>query len=321
MTIAPLIKPERLQAGDVVGVISPASPPPDPNAIDRSIAALEKLGFKPRLAPHARQRHGFLAGSDADRAADLMEMFRDTAVKAIFCIRGGYGTARLLPMLDYDVIRKHAKILVGFSDATTLHCALLIHANLISFHGPMLNSGLAGSDTPPFVVQSLLRAITQPTPTGSLCQGYGKETLEVVRGGIAEGALIGGNLTVLCTTLGTRYQPDFKAKILLLEEVDEKPYRVDRNLTHLRNAGVLGQVAGVAVGINHNCTDPKAGTATEYRQTVMDVLRERLDPLGVPVVTGLPFGHVPWNATFPLGVSARLDGENADLVITEAGVC
>lgn len=284
------------------------------------MAALEKLGFRPRLSPHARERHGFLAGSDAGRAADLMQMFTDTEVKAIFCVRGGYGTARFLSLLDYGVIRQNPKILVGFSDATTLHCAIQLNANLVSFHGPMLNSGFAASDVPPFVAQSLLRAVSEPSPAGSVCQGYGKETMKIIRGGIAEGELIGGNITVLCTTLGTRYQPDFKNKILLLEEVDEKPYRIDRNLTHLQNAGLLGLVAGVAVGINHNCDDPKAATAGEYRQTVMDVLEERLSPLGVPVVAGLPFGHVPWNATMPLGVRARLDGVGGDLVITEAGV-
>jgi len=306
--------------GDVVGVISPSSPPPDPDAIGRSVAALEKLGFRPRLGPHAHDRHGFLAGSDADRAADLMQMFTNPEVKAIFCVRGGYGTARILGLLDYEAIRRNPKILVGFSDATTLHCALQIHASLISFHGPMLNSGLAASDVPPFVAQSLLRAISEPSPPGSICQGYEKKTVEIIHGGVAEGELIGGNITVLCTTVGTRYQPDFKNKILLLEEVDEKPYRIDRNLTHLHNTGLLGQVAGVAVGINHNCDDPRAATAGEYRQTVADVLKERLASLGVPVVAGLPFGHIPWNATMPLGVQARLDGKQGDLVITEPGV-
>jgi len=315
-----LIKPERLRLGDMVGIIAPASPPPDPQATDRSAAALEKLGFKPKLARHVRERLGFLAGTDRDRAADLMAMFTNDKVKAIICLRGGYGTARLLPLLDYEVIRQHPKILVGYSDLTTLHCALLKKSNLISFHGPMLNAELSSDKLPEFTRQSLLRAVMEPVPAGGICAGYKAKTVSVLRRGRAVGELIGGNLSVLCTTLGTPYQPDFKNKILFLEDVSEKPFRFDRMLTHFLNAGVLQQVAGVAVGINVDCADPHPNQLKEYRQTLDDVLAERLKLLKVPVVVGLPFGHQPWNATLPLGVRAELDGAKGDLIITEAAV-
>src|SRR5437879_3399436 len=141
-----LRKPERLRAGDIVGVVAPASPPPDPKTIDRAIAALERLGFKARLAPHARRRLGFLAGSDRERAADLMRMFTDRGVRAIFCVRGGYGAARLLPLLDFDLIRRHPKIFVGYSDITSLHCALMTRGQLVTFHGPMLNADFSKPD-------------------------------------------------------------------------------------------------------------------------------------------------------------------------------
>jgi len=201
-----------------------------------------------------------------------------------------------------------------------LHCAFLKKANLLSFHGPMLDSHLVNARLPEFTWQSFQRTLLRPSPAGSICQGYRGKTVSVLRRGVASGQLLGGNLSVLCTTLGTPYQPSFKDKILFFEDLDEPPYRFDRMLTHLLNAGMLRQVAGVAVGINKNCLDPKARRAKEYRQTVQDVLKERLLPLKVPVVTGLPFGHVPLNATLPLGVQAMLDGNKGDLVITEAAV-
>jgi muramoyltetrapeptide carboxypeptidase len=315
-----LIKPGRLQFGDGVGIVAPAGPPTDPKAVDDYFAALEKLGFKPKLAPNVRKRFGFLAGTDEERADDLMGFFADRDVKAIFCLRGGYGSARLLRLLDYHFIRKHPKILIGFSDITSLHCALLTRARLVSFHGPTLNTSLTNDNPPDFVLQSLWKTVMEPSAAGGICEGYTQNTVSILKSGVASGQLIGGNLSVLCTTLGTPFQPCFKDSILFFEDVDEEPYNFDRMLTQLLNAGALQQVAGVAVGINKNCKDPDAGKTKEYLQTLGDVLEERLKPLGVPVVTGLPFGHVRWNATLPVGIQARLDGEKGDLIITEAAV-
>ncbi len=314
------IKPHRLSPGETIGIVAPASAPPDPKAIDRSVAVLEGLGFKVKLAPNARKRRGFLAGSDRERAADLMKMFVDARIKAILCVRGGYGTARLLSLLDFPTIARNPKIFIGYSDITSLHCAFLAKANLVSFHGPMLNSEFIREDLPDFTLRSFSRTLMRASAPGGICQGYKTKTVSILRRGTAAGRLIGGNLSLLCTTLGTPYQPSFKDKILFLEDLDEPPYRFDRMLTHLLNAGLLQQVAGVAVGLNKNCKDPKARTATEYRQTLEDVLRERLLPLKVPVVAGLPFGHVRHNATLPIGVQATLDAERGDLAINEAAV-
>jgi muramoyltetrapeptide carboxypeptidase len=315
----PLI-PDRLNYGDTVGIIAPASAPPDPKNIDRSVSALKRLGFKPKLAPNVHKRWGFLAGNDRDRAGDLMRMFTDRKVKAIVCVRGGYGTARLLPMLDYRAIRANPKIFVGYSDITSLHCAFLVKSNLVSFHGPMLNSDFIKKDFPDFTLQSFLKAIMQPCPPGSIREGYKKKSVTVLRGGKASGRLIGGNITLLCAALGTPYQPSFRNSILFFEDLDEVPYRFDRMLTQLLNAGLLQQVAGIAIGINANCTDPKAKNAREYRQTLEDVFKERLLPLKVPIVAGLPFGHIPMNATLPIGVRATLDANKGDLIIDEPGV-
>jgi muramoyltetrapeptide carboxypeptidase len=249
-----------------------------------------------------------------------MKMFLDPKVDAILCVRGGYGTARVLPLLDYGQIRRHPKVFVGFSDVTSLHCAFLKDAGLVSFHGPMLNSHFIKDDLPRFTLQGFLRTVTVPRPAGSICQGYKRKTISVLRGGRASGRLIGGNLSVLCTTVGTPHQPDFKGRILFFEDLDEVPYRFDRMLTHLLNAGLLQQVAGIAIGINANCADPKAKGAREYRQRVEDVLQERLVPLKIPIVSGLPFGHVPFNATLPIGVAATLDANHGDLVIETAAV-
>jgi muramoyltetrapeptide carboxypeptidase len=314
-----LIKPQRLQFGDTIGLIAPASAPPDAKNIDRSVAALERLGFKVKLAPRARSRWGFLAGTDRERAGDAMKMFTERSVKAIVCIRGGYGTARLLNLLDYKIIRSNAKVFVGFSDITSLHCAFLVKANLISFHGPMTNSDFVKEEFPKFALDSFLRTLMKPEPPGSICFGYRKKP-DVLRSGKASGQLIGGNISLLCTTLATPFQPSFKNKILFIEDLDEPPYRFDRMLTHLLNAGLLQQVAGIAIGVNAGCEDPKAKGAKEYRQTLEDVLRERLLPLKIPVVMNLPFGHVPMNATIPFGARAMLDADKGDLLITESVV-
>ncbi len=330
-----LLKPNRLKFGDTIGIVAPASAPPDPQSIDRSIAVLHRLGFKTKLARNVRKRWGFLAGNDRERAADLMQVFADRKVDAIICVRGGYGTARLLPLLDYEVIRRNPKIFLGYSDITSLHCAFLKKAGLVSFHGPMLNSDFVKEDMPEFTLRSCLRILMEPTATGSIanCQSaIGnrqftirpparlRKVLSILHPGRASGPLIGGNITLLCTSLGTPWQPSFKNAILFFEDLKEEPYRYDRSLTHLLNAGVLSQVAGVAIGINADCHDPKAKKLKEYRQTLEDVFRDRLRPLKIPVVMNLPFGHIPCNATLPIGVRATLDADEGDLVIEEPAV-
>ena len=331
-----LIRPHHLSPGDTLGIIAPASAPPDSRTIDRSVGVLEELGFNVKLGPNVRNRHGYLAGSDRERASDVMQMFTDRRVHGILCVRGGYGTARLLPLLDYRVIRAHAKVFVGYSDITSLHCAFLTKAKLISFHGPMLNSDLNHAALPDFTRQSFLRTLARPLtrldghplPSGcgegrgagfpvSIAQGYRRKTIKILRGGVARGQLIGGNLTLLCTTIGTPWQPPFRGRILFLEELSEPPYRFDRMLTYLLNCGLLQQVAGIAIGLNADCEDPKAKRSKEYHQTLEDVLKERLLPLKIPVVAGLPFGHVPHNATLPVGAQVMLDAERGDLFITQ----
>ena len=308
-------KPKRLQPGDTIAIVSPSSPPPNPKNIDRAVEMLKALGYRVKVAANARKRHGFLAGSDRERAADLMRAFTDRDVKAILCVRGGHGATRLLPLLDYAAIRRNPKIFVGYSDITALHCALLTKANLVTFHGPMLNADFVVQGFPKFIRESFFRTLAQASAPGGIRQGYKAETVSVLRGGVVRGELVGGNLSLLCSLIGTPWLPSFRRKILFLEDVNEAPYRVDRKLTHLLNTGLLQQVAGVAVGLCADCEDATAMRRGEFRQTLDGVLRERLLPLKVPVVKGLPFGHVPMNATLPVGVRVTLDGRAGDLIL------
>jgi len=184
-----------------------------------------------------------------------------------------------------------------------------------------LNSDFVHEEMPQFTKQSFLRTLTKTTAPGRISQGYRQKTVKILRRGIARGRLIGGNLTLLCTTIGTPWQPAFRGGILFFEDLSEPPYRFDRMLTYLLNCGLLQEVAGIAIGINRDCVDPKARHTREYRQTLEDVLRERLIPLKVPVVMGLPFGHVPHNATLPVGSRATLDGNKGELILSEPAVC
>jgi muramoyltetrapeptide carboxypeptidase len=321
-----LIRPPRLNPGDTLGIIAPASAAPDPKNVDRAVAVLEKLGYRIKFARYAHRRLGYLAGTDRERASDVIQMFTDPKVNAILCVRGGYGTARLLPRLDYATIRANAKIFVGYSDITSLHAAFLKQAGLISFHGPMLNSDFALKDLPHFTVQSFLRTLAgSPDRAGdvagmNIADGYAGKTVKVLRRGVARGQLIGGNLALLCTLVGTPWQPTFRNKILFLEDIGEEPYRWDRMPTYLHNCGLIQQVAGIAIGLNADCEDPNAKGAKEYRQTLADVLNDRLLQLKVPVVTGMPFGHVSHNATLPVGVRAELDANLGQLRLLESGV-
>lgn len=315
-----LVKPPRLRLGDTVGIVAPASAAEDPEDVDDFAAGLGNLGFKPKLARNVRKRLGFLAGDDRARADDLMTMFGDRDVKGVFCLRGGYGSARLLEMLDYHFIRRNAKVFVGFSDITSLHTAFEVHARMVSFHGPTLNSSITSARPSKFTLGSLMKTVMEPSAPGRICKGATQSPVIILKPGSATGPLIGGNLTVFNALIGTPYQPRFKGSILFFEDVEEAPYRFDGRLTHLLNAGLLQQVAGVAVGNNKNCIDPDAAKSKEYHQTVEDVLNDRLLPLGVPVVSGLPFGHVRENATIPMGLQATLDGVNGDLIINEAAV-
>ncbi|WP_261936794.1 S66 peptidase family protein [Sphingomonas bisphenolicum] len=316
---AALVKPPRLRAGDMVGLIEPAGFSDDAFDLDLVKETILAMGLKPRAAPHLAGRYGYLAGTDADRAADVNAMFADPQVRAVFAVRGGWGCARILPRLDFAAIRKNPKLLVGFSDITALHLAFAAKAGFTTIHGPNAASSWGAFSWDAFRAVAFDAATpTFSTPVGHddrLAQRTGR--IRTFRPGVARGRLLGGNLTVLAALMGTAYLPDFTGAILFIEDVSEQPYRIDRMLTQLSLAGILGKLAGVAFG---QCTDCGPGGASYGGFTLSEVLQQHLEPLGIPAFQGGQFGHVANQYSLPLGVAAEMDAEAGTIRLLEAAV-
>ena len=277
------------------------------------------MGLVPKGAPHLAARWGYLAGKDEERAADLNAMFADDTVRAIFAVRGGWGSARILPHLDWKTIRANPKLLIGFSDITALHLAIAARAGFTTIHGPNAASGWGALSWESFrAVAFEGRAPTYASPAGSedrLAQRAGR--VRTFRPGKASGPLLGGNLTVLTALMGTPYLPAFDGAILFIEDIDEAEYRIDRMLTQLALAGVLKRVAGVVFG---QCTDCRARSASYGGFTLSQVLQQHLEPLGVPAFQGALFGHVPNQYSLPVGVRAEIDAAAGTIRLLEPAV-
>jgi muramoyltetrapeptide carboxypeptidase len=318
----PLLRPRRLQAGQTVGLVAPSSAPNEPEHIRFAIETLESLGFRVRPGAHLFERDGYLAGVDAARAADVNAMFADDDVDAVWCVRGGYGASRILPMLDYDRMRRTPKALIGYSDVTALHMALHTQAGLVSFHGPV-----AWRPLTPYTLGELRRVLCEATvpvrvgapPPFERREGRLDLTNRVTTlvPGVARGRLVGGNLCLMAHLTGTPYAPDLRGAILFLEDIDEPYYRIDRFLTQLWLAGRFDGVAGVAFGKFTRC-EPSASFV--QNRVLEDILAERCRALGVPAVSGLMIGHVEDQTTLPLGCLAELDAGVGTLTLLEPGV-
>ncbi|HWR05300.1 LD-carboxypeptidase [Sporomusa sp.] len=306
------IIPRRLCPGDTIGIIAPAGPG-NQELTATGIKWLEEQGFRVQLGATADQELGYLAGSDALRAADLNAMFASPAIQGIICLRGGYGTMRLLELLDYELIRKNPKVFVGYSDITALHTSIGQRTGLVTFHGPMAASDM-GKELPLYTWQNFFRAVATPEPLGPIVNPPLVPAPEFIVPGTAEGCLTGGNLSLISATLGTPYEIDTFGKILCLEDVGEAPYRIDRMLTQLLLAGKLQSAAGIVFDVCADCEIE----AKPPSFTVEEVLRDRLGGLGIPVLTNLYFGHTADKATLPLGIKATLRTEDGGLIITEA---
>jgi muramoyltetrapeptide carboxypeptidase len=308
-----------------VAVLAPASQVKSgqEEQLRRGLLWIEEQGWKPRLMDHASARHvslPFLAGEDESRLADLHAAFADPEINAVWCVRGGWGSPRLLGRLNLDLIAAHPKVFVGFSDITGLHVALNQRLNMVTFHGPMVASNL-GADAwqaSPWAVESLLRAVCAGRGApGSLSQGDPAKMGHTLVEGVAEGVVIGGNASLIANLMGTPFGlDDTPGRILILEDLDEAPYRVDRMLTQLRLALKLQAVAGVALG-------QFTGLSEENASLLRAVFEDRLGDLGKPVVMGLPFGHEDPAACVPLGAPARIEARadcTGDLIYKEAVV-
>ena len=314
-----LVKPPRLRPGDTVGLIEPAGFTDDGFDLDLVRETILAMGLKPKDAPHLAQRHGYLAGKDADRAADINAMYADPSVRAVFAVRGGWGCARLLPYLNFTTIRAHPKLLVGFSDVTALHLAFAAKAGFTTIHGPNAASSWGKLSWDAF------RAVAFDGETPTFANPPGMEDrlvqrtgrIRTFRPGVARGRLLGGNLTVLAALMGTGWLPDFTGAILFIEDIDEAPYRIDRMLTQLALGGVLGKLAGVVFGQCSGCT---AAGPSYGGFTLSEVLQQHLAPLGVPAFQGALFGHVANQYSLPVGVQAEIDAGAGTIRLLEAGV-
>jgi muramoyltetrapeptide carboxypeptidase len=312
-------KGPRLRAGDIVGLIEPASRSGEAFDITLVEEAVRAMGLVPKRGKHVLNQYGYLAGQDKDRAADLTAMFADKDVRAIFAVRGGWGSARLLPYVDWDVVRANPKFVLGYSDITALHMAIAAKNGAITLHGPNASSawGKASVDsfrTVAFDAGTPLYANPVPNEDRLVQRRWRTQTMT---GGKAQGKLLGGNLTVLTALAGTEYLPNFDGAILFLEDVGEAEYRVDRMLTQIGQAGVLSNLAGVAFG---QCTDCKAPDGSTSAFTLNEVLRQHLGSLGVPAFHGGWFGHITDQPTLPVGAWAEIDADAGTLRLLESAV-
>ena len=313
-----MLKPKRLRPGDTVGIIAPASGVA-PETWDRAVRNIESLGFKARIGKNARGRLSFLSATDKERLEDLHWAFSDPEISAVWCVRGGGGAPRLLPDVDFALIRKNPKIFIGFSDITALHVAIHQRTGLVTFHGPV-----ASSEYSDYTRKHVMSVLCEPSATPRVdvsefnaARDSAYFRTETLRKGKARGRLIGGNLALLTAIAGTPYAlGDLKGRLLFIEDVNEPAYRVDRMLTQLRQSCDLRDVAGIALGI----FDEGGATPAKTAQPVLDVFRDRLGDLGVPMVYGLSFGHIRDNLTLPYGVQAELDADNATLTYLEPAV-
>ena len=314
-----ILKPRRLAAGNTIGLIAPAGPSSDDESVRFSIELLESFGFRVRQGKHVFERDQYLAGDDRDRASDVNAMFADDDIDAIFTLRGGYGTQRILPLLDYDLIRANPKVFIGSSDITGILIAMFEKTGLVGFHGPS-----AGGNYSDYALEEWRKVLWQPAqrtrigaaPSIEARPGLVERKNRITRfaGGTAEGRLIGGNLTIVSTLMGTPYEPDFRDRIIFLEDVNEAPYRIDRMLTQLWLAGKLQHAAGIAFG-KFTKTEDDGNTFS-----IEEIIKRRCGSLGIPVVSGLMIGHIADKTTVPVGIKARLDADAGTLELLEPAV-
>lgn len=312
----PLVKPPRLRRGDTVGLIKPAGFLADEFDLQLAMEAVSAMGLVPKPAPHLLARYGYLAGRDEQRAADLNAMYADDSVRAVLAVRGGWGSARMLPYLNFDVIRANPKLLVGFSDITALHMAFASRAGFPTIHGPNAGSAwgkLSWDWFRELVFDGKTPLYRNPAATEDRLVQRDWRT-QTIRPGKAAGRLLGGNLTVLTALMGTPYLPQFDGAILFLEDVDEAEYRIDRMLTQLALAGVLRRVSGVVFG---QCTNCRATGPSYGGFTLSQVLRQHLQPLGVPAYQGALFGHVDDQFSLPVGARCEIDATAGTIRIIE----
>jgi muramoyltetrapeptide carboxypeptidase len=314
---APILKPKALKAGDTVGLVLPATAAFEADEIAFARDQLVALGFNVVIGAHAYDRWGYFAGHDRDRADDINRMFADDKVAGVFCYTGGWGSPRVLPYLDYDLIARKPKVIIGFSDITALLNAIHKRTGLVVFHGPV-----AASTLEPYTLENFKRVVMNAAPAGELARPNKKpnelvdRTNRIVKlaGGKATARLVGGNLTMVATLMGTPFELETTGRIFFLEDVHEEPYRIDRMLTTLALAGKFDRIAGFVWGRCSDCAMKGPSFSIE------DILQDRFGAAAYPAMSGLSFGHIEQKLTLPIGAVATLDADHATLSLDEAAV-
>ena len=313
------LKPKRLKKGQTVGLIAPSSNVKENEDIHYAREVLASFGFTVKLGKNLFERRGYLAGIDKLRANDVNDMFTDTSVDAIVCLRGGYGSPRILPYLDYQKIKANPKVICGYSDVTALLNAITAKTGMVTFHGPIANQRFSNYTLASFkdvLFSPKVGTLLGAPPPFEVKEGWveRENRLTIIREGKATGRLIGGNLSLMVSLVGSVYEPDYRGNILFLEDIQEAPYRIDRMLTHLKLAGRLQQLAGIAFGKCTKCSS--RGNTLSLEQVVYD----HLEPLGIPVIRGLMIGHIADMATIPVGAIAELDTSAGAIKLLEKAV-
>lgn len=310
-----IIKPARLKKGSLIGIISPASSPDDLSIIENGVNYLEKLGYRTEVGRNVGQNFGYLAGTDQQRIDDIHYMFKKKDIRAIFCTRGGYGTPRLLDKIDYSLIKRNPKILVGYSDITALQMAIMKKTGLITFAGPMLSTDFQ-SDVNKFTEEMFWKILTSNKKFGKVYQPEDEKIFELQKGQ-GRGRILGGNLSVFASLAGTQYFPDLRDRILVLEETGELPYRIDRLLNQLRLNKAFDHLKGVILGAFIDCNehDPLKKTLT-----LGEVISEYLESKKMPVVYNFKHGHIKSNITVPFGIVTKINTSKYLIEYTEAAV-
>ena len=309
-----MLKAKPLRRGDTIGLVGISGALKEPEVrYPAMLEAIDALGYHIIEADSCRQKYGYLAGTDASRAEGLNRMFADDRVDAVICMRGGYGVARMLELVDYDVIRANPKILLGYSDITALHTAIHQRVGLVTFHGPMPATCWTKFDD--FTRNSMLRALSSTKPLGVL-ENPADRLPKCVSPGVCEGQLVGGCLSLIAAACGTPYALDVKGKVLLLEDIGEYVYRLDSMLNQLRLAGMFEDCAGVVLGGFTDCRNEYP----DYALTLDEVVRDIIVPSGKPILANMAIGHLDTKLTVPLGVRCRLDAGRGTLEITEAAL-
>jgi muramoyltetrapeptide carboxypeptidase len=310
-----LIKPSRLRKGDLISIISPASAPRDSNKVHKGVEYFESLGYRVTISKNVFDVNGYLAGTDEERAEDLNQAFADKNVKAIICSRGGYGTPRILDKVNYGAIKKNPKILVGYSDITALQLAIFKKTGLVTFSGPMMAVEFGGN-VDSYTEEMFFDMLTHHKKVGVL-RSHKDFRFSFKGKKKSQGRLIGGNLSLITSILGTGYVPDFVGTVLLIEEVSEEPYSIDRMLTQLRLAGILSNVSAFALGQFTNCVPEEQN---KPHRTLGQILSEDLFSMGKPAVSNIPYGHVPVKMTLPIGILTSVDPVKKKFSIDEPAV-